>query len=213
MGVRATGIEHVTAYLSRLQELHFVRRHIPVTVPETERMKSRRGRYVLDDAYMRFYYRFIHPNQHLLEQGLHDLLWQRISEQLRAFIGAFAFEELCRETILIWARAGKLPFIPERVGSHWAPNAQVDVVAINWRQRQILLGEAKWTGKPINRKIVRDLMAKASLVVPDEGKDWQVLYAFFSRSGFTDAALNEAHDHQAIMVDLETLGEVLGRYR
>jgi len=29
----------------------------------------------LADAYMCFYYRFIHPNQHLLEQGLHDWLW------------------------------------------------------------------------------------------------------------------------------------------
>ncbi|MFL7871368.1 MAG: ATP-binding protein [Candidatus Promineifilaceae bacterium] len=207
--VRATGIEHVTSYLSRLQELHFVRRDIPVTVLEKDRLKSRKGRYDLADAYMRFYYRFIHPNQHLIEQGLHDWLWQLISEQLRAFIGTYAFEELCREWILTQARSGQLPFIPERVGSHWAPDAQIDVVAINWRLRQILLGEAKWTGNPINRKIVRDLIAKTPLVVPDEGEGWQVHYAFFSRSGFTEAAVAEAQKHEAILVDLDMLGEVL----
>ena len=207
--VRATGIEHVTSYLSRLQELHFVRRDIPVTVPEKDRLKSRKGRYDLADAYMRFYYRFIHPNQHLIEQGLHDWLWQLISEQLRAFIGTYAFEELCQEWILTQARSGQLPIIPERVGSHWAPDAQIDVVAINWRLRQILLGEAKWTGNPINRKIVRDLIGKTPLVVPDQGEGWQVRYAFFCRSGFTEAAVAEAQKHEAILVDLDILGEVL----
>jgi len=206
---RATGLEHVTAYLSRLQEMYFVRRGLPVTVPERERMKSRRGRYDLADAYMRFYYRFIHPNQHLLEQGLHEWLWQLISEQLRGFIGTHAFEELCREWILVKSRAGDLPFLPERVGSHWAPDAQIDVVAINWRLKHILLGEAKWTGNTLNRKIVRDLIAKRALVVPDPDEGWQIHYAFFSRSGFTDAAIQEARQHDAILVDLQTLGQDL----
>ena len=107
------------------------------------------------------------------------------------------------------ARSGALLFIPERVGSHWAPDAQIDVVAINWRLRQILLGEEKWTGNAINRKIVRDLIGKTPLVVPDEGEGWQVHYAFFSRSGFTEAAVAEAQKHEAILVDLDMLGEVL----
>jgi len=132
-----------------------------------------------------------------------------ISEQLPAFIGTYSFEELCREWILIQAKAGKLPFVPERVGSHWAPDAQIDVVAINWRLRQILLGQANWTENPINRKIVRDLIAKTPLVVPVEELDWQVHYALFSRSGFTDAALTEVREYKAILVDLEGLGKVL----
>lgn len=61
----------------------------------------------------------------------------------------------------------------------------------------------------MNRKIVRDLIAKRPLVVPDPDEDWQVHYAFFSRSGFTDAAVQEARQHDAIMVDLETLGQSL----
>ncbi len=159
---------------------------------------------------MRFYYRFIHPNQHLLAQDLHNWLWQLISEQLRAFIGTYAFEELCREWTLTKARAGELPFIPEYVGSHWSPKAQIDVVAINWRLKTILLGEAKWTSDPVRRSIVRGLVEKADLVVPDDGQGWQVHYAFFSRSGFTEAAVAEAQNHQAILVDLEQLGQTLG---
>lgn len=207
---RTTGLDHVTAYLNRLQELHFVRRDIPATVPPTRRAASRKGRYGLADPYMRFYYRFIHPHQHLLAQGLHDWLWQLISEQLRAFIGTYAFEELCREWILTKARANDLPFMPEYVGSHWSPEAQIDVVAINWRLKEILLGEAKWTGDSIRRSIVRGLIEKTNLVVPDSGAGWKVHYTFFSRSGFTEAAVAEAKNHQVILVDLKTLGYTLG---
>ena len=190
---RATGLEHVTSYLSRLQELYFVRRELPVTVPERERMKSRRGRYDLADAYMRFYYRFIHPNQHLLEQGLHDWLWQLISEQLRAFIGTHAFEELCREWILIKARGKRSSFLArtcrEPLGTRCSDRRCGHQLAFEtgscWARRS----------GPAIQLIARSsvgLIAKRTLVVPAPDEDWQVYYAFFSRSGFTNAAVEEA---------------------
>src|SRR3990170_3998383 len=90
------------------------------------------------------------------------------------------FEELCREWVLVQARKGRLPFQPELVGSHWAPNAQVDVLAINWREKSILLGECKWGAQTVGRSTVRELVEKAPLVAP--GKDWQIHYALFARS-------------------------------
>ena len=42
------------------------------------------------------------------------------------------------------AEMGELPFLPERTGSFWSCQAQVDVVAINWCGKEILLGECKW---------------------------------------------------------------------
>ena len=208
--VKASGLERVTAYLARLQELAFVRREIPVTVHPEKRFASRKGRYDLADPYLRFYYRFIHPNQHLLEQGLHDWLWNLIGEQLPSYVGLYAFEELCREWVLVKARANELPFMPERVGSHWSPDAQVDVVAINWRLKHVLLAEAKWTRHGVSRDIVRRLVSKTKAVVPDGGEGWTVHYAFFARLGFTEAAATEARQHGALMVDLDTLGGDLG---
>ncbi len=147
-----------------------------------------------------FYFRFIEPN---LELGLTDVLWNRISEQFRAFVGMTAFEDLCREWTLAQARAGRLPFAPELVGSHWSPEAQVDVVAINWRDRAILLGERKWGTDAVGRNVIRELVGKMLKVAPDE--NWQVHYIFFARAGFTDAARAEAETAQAALVDLETL--------
>ena len=156
----------------------------------------------MTDRYLRFYYRFIHSNQYLMEQGLHDWLWTIIGEQLPSYVGLYAFEELCREWVLVQARANELLFIPERVGSHWSSKAQVDVVAINWRLKHILLGEAKWTREAISRRVVRELVSKTEKVIPDNGEGWTVHYAFFARTGFTDAAVTEAKRHGAILVDL-----------
>jgi AAA+ ATPase superfamily predicted ATPase len=162
-----------------------------------------RSRYHLRDPFLRFYFRFIEPNLEMVELELTDLLWERIGEQFRAFIGVTAFEELCRQWTLAQARARALPFRPELVGSHWAPEAQVDVVAINWRDEAILLGECKWGLKAVGRSVVRELVEKASRVAPGEG--WRVYYALFARIGFTEAARAEAEVVGAILVDLERL--------
>jgi AAA+ ATPase superfamily predicted ATPase len=196
-------------YLARLRELGLIQRELPATVPETKRATSRLGRYVLADHYLRFYFRFIWPNQGLLEQRLHDRLWNLISEQLRAFVGETAFEEVCREWALVQARAGRLPFSPDRVGAHWGGMVQVDVVAVNWREQAILLGECKWGVEPISRGMVRELIeskgARVLQRLPGEAADWTVHYAFFSRTGFTEAAQAEAEAHGMLLVDLDTL--------
>jgi hypothetical protein len=184
------GSSYLSPYLKQLEALHLIERRIPATIPPERRRTSRNSRYHLADSYLRFYFRFIAPNLNLVEQELTDLLWERIGEQFRAFVGETAFEDLCREWVLARARARKLPFAPELVGSHWAPDAQVDVVAVNWRDQAILLGECKWGVDAVGRSVVRDLVDKAPRVVP--GEDWQVHHAFFARSGLTDAARAEA---------------------
>ena len=139
----------------------------------------------------------------MVEQELTDLLWERIGEQFRAFVGVTAFEELCREWTLVQARRGQLPFRPEIVGSHWDQEAQVDVVALNWREKAILLGECKWGVGRVGRGVLRELVDKAPRVVPEDG--WQVHYALFARDGFTDAARTLASGLEMLLVDLNTL--------
>lgn len=200
-----TGIaaSNLPAYLRRLRELGLVERRIPATISPKQRQSTTRSRYHVRDPYLRFYFRFIEPNLDLVEQELYDLLWERIAEQFRAFIGVTTFEELCREWTLSQARQRQLPFMPELVGSHWAGDAQVDVVAINWREKAILLGECKWGADRVGREVIVSLVNKAPLVVP--GNDWRVEYAFFAQTGFTEAAVQAAAPYNAQLIDLEQL--------
>ena len=86
--------------------------------------------------------------------------------------------------------------LPEMVGSHWAPDSQVDVVAVSWQEQAILLGKCRWWPRPLSR-VVRELLEKAPPGVPDEG--WQVHYALFARTRFTDAAAALADDSGALL--------------
>lgn len=206
----AAGLSHRSsagAYLARLVEMDYVRCELPVTIPPKQRPSSRLGRYVLSDNYLRFYFRFVQPNADLLAQGLYNQVERRIAEQLRAFIGMTTFEELCQEWVLSQARADKLPFAVEQVGSHWGGGTQVDVAAINWRDKALLLGEAKWGTDAVGRNVIQELIHEKTpqvlALLPHSG--WTVHYTFFARRGFTDAAQKLASEHNTQLVDLTRL--------
>ena len=200
---------YLSPYLKQLEALHLVKRHIPATTPPERRERTRTSRYHVADPYLRFYFRFIAPNAELVEQELTKVLWERISDQFRAFVGLTAFEDLCREWALMKARAGELPMVPEVVGSHWSTSVQIDVVGVNWHDKTILVGECKWGVRAVGRAVIRNLIDKTPEVIPGEG--WQVYYAYFARAGFTDAAREEAQKVNGLLVDLETLDRDLRR--
>jgi AAA+ ATPase superfamily predicted ATPase len=222
------GKSHLSAYLARLRELRLVERRLPVTVPPARRRRARRGRYHLSDPYFRFYFRFIAPYHDELIYNPEQVLL-RIREGLRPFVGTAAFEELSRQWVSEQGRAGKLPFDwaqgkpfemadnadrsavgqhPVEVGSHWSRRVQVDVVAVDWREREILLAECKWGADKAGRSVIRELVEtktpKVLKELPD-GEGWKVHYAFFARAGFTDAARAEAEAVGTLLVDLERL--------
>lgn len=200
---------NLVPYLRRLASMGLVERRVPATIPPDQRRKTTRSRYHLRDSYLRFHFRFIDPNLDMVEQELVDTLWDRIAEQFRAFIGATVFEDVCREWVRVQARAGQLPFAPELVGSYWSPDDQIDVVALSWRDKAILLGECKWTTDAVGRGILTDLVETTPRVAPDT--DWTAHYALFGRAGFTDAARVEAEAIDAQLVDLSTLDADLQR--
>ncbi len=180
---------HVTKYLAVLRELGYVQRIVPATVRHPER--SKKGRYVISDPYLRFYYRFLQPHLGEIEYGRIKQVVDYLETHLVDYIGAHTFEELCREWINIKVDLAEFPFLPERVGSFWSRRAQVDVVAVNWRTKDILLGECKWGKQTQGRKVVETLIQKTEEVVPQEG-NWTVHYAYFTRTPLTLPAQERA---------------------
>ena len=155
------GRTHLSAYLARLQELRLVERRLPVTIPPARRRRARRGRYHLRDPYFRFYFRFIAPYRDELTYRPERVL-PLIRKGRRSFVGQTAFEELSRQWVTRQGETGQLSFEPEDVGSHWSRRVQVDVVAVNWRERAILLGECKWGVGAVKRDVIRELIERKS---------------------------------------------------
>lgn len=199
----ASGINrtNLSRYLETLRDLRLVERRIPVTERHPE--QSRKGLYRLSDNFLEFYFRFVAPFREDLEQGFPERAWQTIDQQLPAFVGSTAFEELCRDWVKRRGAQGYLPFRPEKVGSYWDRTTQVDVVALNWSEKTALLGEARWTSRPLSTQSLDELRAKRAAVLPEAG--WQIHYALFSRSGFSEPLQQQAQTEPLLLVGLNEL--------
>jgi len=190
---------NIVKYLGVLRELGYVERIVPATVRRPD--KSRQGRYVIVDPYLRFYFRFLAPNLGFIERGMVRQTINLLHDHLIDFIGTHTFEELCREWVAVQGDRGALPLLPERIGSFWSKQAQVDVVAINWRTKSILLGECKWGKDEVGRSVIRTLIDKTAKVLPTNDP-WTIHYVFFARQGFTATAQSVGAAHQAQLVTL-----------
>ncbi|MEW5985109.1 MAG: ATP-binding protein [Chloroflexota bacterium] len=208
------GLEPATVsnYLNLLVRLGYLQRAAPATERHPE--NSRKNRYLVVDPYLRFYHRFLAPHLHLIVRGAYKAVWQTIERHWRAYVGTYTFEELCREWVYVAAEAGQLPFLPQQVGSHWSATEQIDVVAVNWDEASVLFGECKWKRESLlDEGEVEKLFQQSEKVelTTLSGNPFKRYYAFFSRSGFTDAARARARERNAILVDLAALDKILSQ--
>ena len=204
-GVTETALGH---YLKVLQELEFIEKRDPVLAEPT----SKRGRYYVNDNFLRFYYRFIVPQLSAIERGYQEATATKIQAELRAFLGTHVFEELCREWIWAAAMSSHLDFVPEEVGSYWrryrGKGVQLDVVAAAPREKRLLIGEAKWSRKPVSRRVLTDLVQRSQRM-PQVAEGWQTHYVLFAREGFTDALEEYAKSVDALLISLDQIESTL----
>ena len=140
-------------YLQQLVNLGYLRRRYPL---DRRRPNPKQVRFEMDDALLRFWFRFVFPNMSAIRgKGPKRVFGDRIAPSLEAWFGS-CFERLCREALpLIYAVEGVAAGF--EVGEYWgsprrnttaSPSAepsaaQIDVVGLrddNWTD----LGECKW---------------------------------------------------------------------
>ncbi|MCX6054191.1 MAG: ATP-binding protein [Chloroflexi bacterium] len=188
----ASGVSEVTSvarYLDILQQMHLITRRVPATENQPE--KSKKGIYQIDDHFLRFWFRYVQPNQSGLDLGLADaILKQRIQPDLDHFVSK-AFEEASQAFLAKLAQVGGLTFLPERIGGWWDREAEIDVLAISQSEKAALVGECKWSVNQIGTNILVDLKRKAKVLIRDHGIQ-RIEYAIFARSGFTPSLEEQA---------------------
>jgi AAA+ ATPase superfamily predicted ATPase len=204
-GISESSLGH---YVKALQALNLIERRDPVLAPA----QGRRGRYYVRDPFMRFYYRFIVPHITSIERGMLTSVVRTINDDLRAFIGTYVFEELCREWVWVEADRGSLGFIPEEVGAYWGRSrgegVQLDVMVASRLDKRLFIAEAKWGVGMVSRRILTDLVQRSQRM-PQVREGWRVQYGLFAREGFTPAAQEEARRIGARLIDLEELEQTL----
>jgi len=163
-GVPATSLARP---LGRLQELGLLDREQPFGAPDRG---GKRSLYQIGDPFVRMWFRVVAPRRATLAVGGRSVrveLWQRH----RAQLVSEAWEALCRAAVprLPRTRLGEdAPWGPSR--RYWLGTApEWDVVALSLAKDALLLGEVKWSDRPVSdaelERIGQTLIAKG---VPKE---------------------------------------------
>ena len=165
--VNETGLDRglVGKYLSVLRELDIVRREIPIT----ESYKSRKGRYFINDFYFNFWFRFIYPNADLIESGSSELLLEIVLREFDQYLGS-VFEEVARQFLIELNKRETLPFKFTKIGRWWHKDKEIDLVALNEKEKKALFVEVKWStlGEKDLKRILKNLDRIAKLTGLDD---------------------------------------------
>lgn len=189
-------------YLDVLRQLGLVQREVTVTDRRPD--KNRKGLYRITDAFLRFWFRFVHPNLRTLSLDLdEEILMQRVKPQFDHFVAA-AFVDAAHHHLALMAQAGQLPFRPERIGRWWQERTAVPVVALNEAEQALLVGECNWRDQAADLPLLNRLRHKTALL--NRHREWQrITYALFSKAGFTPEVMAIAAVEGIILVPLEAM--------
>jgi len=147
----------ISKYLDNLAIIRLIRKEYPVT----QKKEVRNARYVFNDNYFNFWFRYVYPYKSLIEEGRTDRLFYLIKEDFNSYLG-FVFEKICME--FLWEQ--ELPFLFTKLGRWWHRDKEIDLVALNEGTKEIAFFEVKWSDLKLEeaRGTLRELEGKASFV-------------------------------------------------
>jgi AAA+ ATPase superfamily predicted ATPase len=200
---------NLSSYLATLQELGLTEYRRPVTGDSV-----RRGIWTVADPYLRFWFRFVLPNQAQLEHGgsVERVYREAVGPALDHFVSKPTFEDICRAWVLDRVNHGDWLGV-DRVGAWWGPipdprpgqprrqaEGEIEVVAMAG-DRVVLAGEAKWTAEPVGFGVLEHLR-RVVLHVP--GADARTELALFGRA-FDPRLVAAAESERVRLVSLDDL--------
>ena len=195
--VNETGIEKTSLhrYLYTLEELHLIKKEHPVT--EKNVAKSRKGLYKITDHYFRFWFNFVFPYHSELEIGNTGPSINRF-RQFFTHLAALTYEEIAYE---ILRKYQKHLFSFHKIGRWWEKENEIDVVAFDDSNENILFAEVKWSRKLVGTNIYNSLLQKSALV----NRPYKnAHYALLNRSGFTKDMISLAREEKVLLIKGDT---------
>lgn len=146
------------AYLVNLEKEYSL---ITKNKPMFSKPESRKARWSLSDNYLHFWFRFIYPNQSLIEMGRHELLREYIDKSYEQYSG-WVLEKYFRAKIAESERV-------TNIGSYWDNKGEneIDLIALNDLDKTAIVAEVKRNPKKIDMSL---LCAKADSIKKELSK-------------------------------------------
>ena len=126
--------------------------------PLFSKPESRNSKWSIDDNFLRFWFRFIYPNQMLVEMGKYDLLKETILNQYEQYSG------------LILEKYFRQKYVEEEnitmMGQFWNSKGEneIDLIAINDFDKTVIIAEIKRNSNKIN---IQELIEKGEILKKD----------------------------------------------
>lgn len=191
-------------YFDRLETLDLIERHHPVTADPT---RTKTTRYRIRDQLFRFYFRYLYGRTGQYELYGEDAYADLIEPELPSFVSD-TFERLCHEAVPVLYPDRELT---QRPGQWWYRDREIDVVAPT-TGAVLLVGEAKFTNRPLGYDVLADLEDDAPYVdwTPSSGGDPRYEYALFGRGGFKQSVREAAEDRDDLrLFDLDDVVDAI----
>jgi AAA+ ATPase superfamily predicted ATPase len=140
------------AYLANLEKEYSL---IVKNKPMFSKPESRKARWSIADNYLRFWFRFIYPNQPMIEMGKFDLLREFVDRDYEQYSG-LVLEKYFREKIAESERV-------TAIGNYWDSKGEneIDLIALNDLDKTAIVAEVKRNPRKID---LTALTAKANSI-------------------------------------------------
>jgi AAA+ ATPase superfamily predicted ATPase len=190
-------ISIVNKYLSVLNDLQLVYRRVPVT----ESYKSRKGMHFLADNLFDFWFRFVYPDMEEIEKGKGAMVVQGIKPQFNQYVGKH-FENIVQDILEVLNERELLPFRFTKIGKWWHKEKEIDVVALNEKNKDVIFCECKWRDNVNAPEIIRNLREKAGFVPVGSEKEYYMVFAksFRKRTEEEDVILYDIEDMKRLLM-------------
>jgi uncharacterized protein len=137
----------IGGYLDRMMSNYGI---IKSKRPINSKPQSKTIRYEIVDNFLRFWFRFIHKNNHAIESGNFNYLKEVINRDYATYSGAI-LEKFFHE---LFAQTGKY----NKIGSYWEKGNlnEIDIVAVNDMEKRITIAEVKRNRESISIPVLKE---------------------------------------------------------
>ncbi len=155
----------LTAYLKILPDMGLVEREYPALTSTKMQGNAARGLDKISDRFLKFWFRFIaSQSTEIPTVSAAATVWEHAVAPFFSEFASDAFEVCCKEYLVRRNFDGQLPFFASSIGRWWHKDQEIDIVATDALNQNVLVSECKYRTAPIAQKTLQDLDTKCSML-------------------------------------------------
>jgi len=162
-------VTNILKYLNVLIGLRLLEKIKPIT----STIKEKNYHYILKDNYLKFWLTYIYPYKEEIEESLQQHV-DFVINDYQNYMGKI-FENFCMSYLM------SLNFNFTKFGKWWYKDNEIDIIALNEKEKSVLFAECKWQDSVNSAKVLNEMVKKIKYFDWQNGKRKE-RFAVFAKS-------------------------------